>query len=60
MFKANEKADLKIGQVFFINQLDSIATPIPKGKRFNTKEDMEDQIFNDVNISWEGMNVIKD
>lgn len=60
MFKANEKADLKIGQVFFINQLDSIATPIPKEKRFNTKEDMEDQIYNDLNISWEGMNVIKD
>ncbi len=60
MFKSNEKADLKIGQVFFINQLDSIAIPIPKEKRFNTKEDMEDQIFNDLNISWEGMNVIKD
>ena len=60
MFSANEKADLKIGQVFFINQLDSIAIPIPKEKRFNTKEDMEDQIYNDLNISWEGMNVIKD
>ncbi|MCD6543181.1 MAG: carboxypeptidase-like regulatory domain-containing protein [Flavobacteriaceae bacterium] len=60
MFKANEKSDLKIGQVFFINQLDSIATSVPKEKRFNTKEDMEDQIYNDMNISWEGMNVLKD
>jgi len=60
MFKANEKANLKIGQVFFINQLDSVATPVPTEKRFNTKEDMEDQIYNDLNISWEGMNVIKD
>jgi len=60
MFKANEKADLKIGQVFFINQLDSIATPIPKAKQFDTDKDMEDQIYNDVNISWEGMNILKD
>ena len=60
MFSANERADLKIGQVFFINQLDSIATPIPKAKQFDTKKDMEDQIYNDLNISWDGMNVIKD
>ena len=60
MFSANERADLKIGQVFFINQLDSIATPIPKAKQFDTEKDMEDQIYNDLNISWDGMNVIKD
>jgi len=59
-FSSNEHSDIKIGQVFFINQLDSVATPVPKEKRFNTKEDMEDQIYNDLNISWEGMNVIKD
>ncbi len=60
MFSKNERADLKIGQVFFINQLDSIATPIPKAKRFNTKKGMDEQVQNDLNISWDGMNVIKD
>ena len=28
--------------------------------RWYAKEDMEDQLYNDLNISWEGMNVIKD
>lgn len=60
MFKSNEHADLKIGQVFFINQLDSIATPVPKAKQFDTDKDMKEQVYNDLNISWEGMNIIKD
>ena len=60
MFKANEHANLKIGQVFFINKLDSLATPIPPDKRFDTNEKMGTQVFNDLGLSWEGMNVIKD
>ncbi len=60
MFKSNEHANLKIGQVFFINKLDSIAIPVPKAKRFDTEKGMEDQIYNDLNISWESMNIIKD
>jgi len=59
-FSSNEYSDIKIGQVFFINKLDSVATSIPKGKRFDSDEDMEYQVHNDDNISWEGMNVIKD
>lgn len=58
-FSANEHADLKIGQVFFINKLDSLVSPIPEDKRFDSKENMEDQLYNDLNISWQGMNVIK-
>jgi len=59
-FSANEQSHIKVGQVFFINKLDSIANPIAKEKIFDTDEDMEEQIYNDLNISWEGMNVIKD
>ncbi len=60
VFSANERADLKIGQVFFINKLDSLASPISEEKQFDSKEDMKDQVYNDLNISWQGMNVIKD
>lgn len=59
-FSENEHADLKIGQVFFINQLEYVSTAIPKEKRFDSGKDMEEQVHNDINISWQGMNVIKD
>ncbi len=60
LFSENEQANLKIGQVFFINQLEYVSTAIPKEKRFDSSEDMEEQVHNDINISWQGMNVIKD
>ena len=60
LFSENEQANLKIGQVFFINQLEYVSTAIPKEKRFDSGEDMEEQVHNDINISWQGMNVIKD
>ena len=59
-FEANEKSDINIGQVFFINQLDSIASPIAESKRFDENEDMDEQVYNDLNLQWEGLNVIKD
>lgn len=59
-FEANEHSDINIGQVFFINKIDSVANSIPKEKQFEAKDDMENQVYNDLNISWEGMNVIKD
>lgn len=59
-FEANEKSDINIGQVFFINQLDSIASPIAEAKRFDENEDMDEQVYNDLNLQWEGLNVIKD
>jgi len=60
VFSENEHADLKIGQVFFINQLEYISTTIPKEKRFDSSKNMKEQVYNDLNISWEGMNVIKE
>ncbi len=59
-FSSNEHSDIKIGQVFFINKLDSLVTAIPKEKQFDSDEDMAEQIHNDIGISWDQLNIIKD
>jgi len=59
-FDANENSDINIGQVFFINELDSIASPISEAHRFEENEDMEEQVYNDLNLQWGELNVIKD
>ncbi len=59
-FDPNENSDLNIGQVFFINQLDSIGTPIQEEHRFNEDEDMGEQVFNDLDLEWGELNIIKD
>ena len=59
-FSTNEYAKINVGQVFLINKIDSIAKPIPNSKRFDTNEDMADQIYNDLNIQWDELNIIKD
>lgn len=59
-FDANENSNINVGQVFFINEIDSLATPVPEQKRFESGEDMEEQVYNDINLGWEGLNVIKD
>ena len=60
MFSTNEKAKINIGQVFLINKLDSVATTIAKDKRFNSDEEMENQVHNDLNIQWNELNIVKD
>lgn len=60
MFSANEKAKINIGQVFLINKLDSIATTIPENKQFNSSEEMGNQVYNDLNIQWNQLNIVKD
>ena len=59
-FEANEHSAINIGQVFSINKLDSTATSIPKDKIFDTGEDMENQIYNDLNLNWDEINVVRD
>ncbi len=59
-FDPNEISDINIGQVFFINELDSIASPVDESHRFDKSEDMADQVHNDLNLSWEQLNVLKD
>lgn len=59
-FDPNENSDINIGQVFFINQLDSIATPIAEEHLFDEEEDMGEQVFNDIDLQWGELNIIKD
>jgi len=60
MFDTNENSDINIGQVFSINKIDSIDVPIPKEKLFDPNEDLENQVYNDININWNALNIIKD
>ena len=59
-FDPNENSDINIGQVFLINQVDSIATPISEEHLFDEQEDMAGQVYNDIDLKWEGLNIIKD
>ncbi|MCF6297774.1 MAG: hypothetical protein L3J08_07310, partial [Flavobacteriaceae bacterium] len=59
VFKANEHSKINIGQIFFINKIDLIASPIPKEKLFDAKKNMEDQVHNNINIKWRELNIIK-
>ncbi len=59
-FEANENSNINIGQVFSINSLDAFATPIPLEKRFDTGEDMDNQVYNDLNLNWNEINTVKD
>lgn len=59
-FKKNEHSAINIGQVFLTNEIDSLARSIPNSKRFDSGEDMGDQVYNDLDINWDGLNVIKD
>jgi hypothetical protein len=59
-FDPNENSDINIGQVFFINKVDSLGTPIDESKRFDPGEDMGEQVYNDLDLQWGELNVIKD
>ena len=59
-FKKNEHSAINIGQVFLINQIDSLAVSIPEENRFKSNEDMIDQVHNDIDLEWKGLNIIKD
>ena len=59
MFDSNENSTINIGQVFLINKIDSVGIPIPKEKLFDSGKDLEEQIFNDTNMQWNELNVIK-
>jgi len=59
-FDPNEISDINIGQVFLINKIDSTASPIAESQRFDENEDMDGQVYNDLNLEWGELNVIKD
>ncbi|MBX3164296.1 MAG: hypothetical protein KF900_07420, partial [Bacteroidetes bacterium] len=60
MFAANDRSDFEIEQVYTVNKLQiENVLPIAAEKRFNSNKPMEEQVHNDENISWEGINIIK-
>ncbi len=59
MFDENENAAINVGQIFVINKIDAVGIPIAKEKRFDDNEDLENQIYNDINIQWNELNSIK-
>lgn len=60
MFDANENSAVNVGQLFLINKIDSVGTPVSKEKLFAADKDLKDQVFNDLNLQWSGLNIVKD
>ena len=59
-FDPNEVSDINVGQVFFINELKAEGIPVAEENVFDPGEDMETQVHNDLNLDWNGLNIIKD
>ena len=59
-FDPNEVSDINVGQVFFINELEAEGVPVSEENVFDPGEDMEAQVHNDLNLDWNGLNIIKD
>ena len=59
-FDPNENSEINIGQVFFINELNSEAIPISSENIFDPEEEMDQQVQNDMGLDWKGLNIIKD
>lgn len=60
MFSANDHSSFDIEGVLAMNKLKiTNASPVEAGKRFSTKKRPEEQVFNDLNIGWQDVNVIK-
>lgn len=59
-FKKNEYSHIKAGQLFFVNRIitDKISS-IPVEKVFNAREKMDEQVYNEENITWNEMNILK-
>jgi hypothetical protein len=59
-FEPNDHAHFEIDQIFAVNKLivDN-PLPIPLSKRFSSKKKMVEQVYNDDNLNWGQMNMIK-
>lgn len=60
LFKKDEYADFEIEQFFTVNELktDNV-NPVPVEKRYKEGKEMNTQVHNDSNLTWEGLNIIK-
>lgn len=60
LFRKDEYSDFEIEQFFTVNELKTNNVEIiPVEKRFKEGKDMDKQVHNDTNLSWEGLNIIK-
>lgn len=59
-FDKNETAKLNIGQVFSIISFSPDGTPIEESKKFDANEKLADQMYNDLNLQWNQINIIPD
>lgn len=59
-FEPNEQSDFEIESIFTVNKLKLKSnSTIPLAKRFDSSKKMETQIFNDDNLKWSEVNIIK-
>lgn len=60
MFSKNEHSRILIDGIFTVNKLITENTmPVNKEKTYSSKKKMEEQVFNDNNVTWDKINVIK-
>ena len=59
-FKENEFARFEIEQLLSMNHIKpGVAKEISKEKRFDAKKQMPEQVYNDDNVKWSDVNVVK-
>ncbi|NQY08434.1 MAG: carboxypeptidase-like regulatory domain-containing protein [Flavobacteriales bacterium] len=59
-FSEDERFNYKIEQVYKVNEVDLVtARPIKKEKLLNTRKPLKDQVYNDYNLDWKDMNVVR-
>lgn len=59
-FSANENADFEIEQLFFVNKIETEnATPVAAVKRYKSKTKMEEQVHNELNLTWSEINQVQ-
>jgi len=60
MFSKNEHSHLFIDAIFTVNKMvTENAKPVSAAKKYDPKKEMATQVYNDNNITWDQINVIK-
>lgn len=59
-FSANEHSDFTIEQLLFVNKVETSGiSPVDPKKKFNAGKKPEEQVYNDIGISWSDVNKIQ-
>jgi hypothetical protein len=60
MFAANDNSNFKIFGFLTVNKLNTTsATAVPAAKRFKSDKKPEEQVYNDEQLNWSEINMIK-